>query len=103
MAAYLIGLIEVTDPKQYARYTQRTPEVIARFGGRFIVRGGRSLTLEGPQERRRVVVIEFPDFARAESFYRSAEYQQAKVFRAGAAEASFVLVDGHNDASAQPK
>lgn len=97
MAAYLIGLIEVTDPKQYAQYTQRTPEVIARFGGRFIVRGGKSLTLEGPQEKRRIVVIEFPDFARAEAFYRSAEYQQAKVFREGAAEASFMVVEGHSE------
>jgi uncharacterized protein (DUF1330 family) len=95
MAAYLIAFIEVTDPERYSQYTQRTPAAIAKFGGHFIVRGGKTLTLEGPQENRRVVVIEFPDFARAEGFYRSEEYQQAKVFREGAARASFVLVDGH--------
>jgi uncharacterized protein (DUF1330 family) len=95
MPAYIIAFIEVTDPQKYAQYAQRTPAAIEQFGGRFIVRGGKSLTLEGPQENRRIVVLEFPDFARAEAFYRSQEYQQAKVFREGAAKAAFVLVEGH--------
>jgi uncharacterized protein (DUF1330 family) len=94
MPAYLIAFLEVTDPQQYAQYTQRTPAAIARYGGRFIVRGGKTKTLEGPQEKRRVVVIEFPDFDRAEAFYNSEEYQQAKTFRGGAANANFVLVEG---------
>jgi uncharacterized protein (DUF1330 family) len=96
MPAYIIAFIEVTNPEKYAQYTQRTPAAIAKFGGKFIVRGGKTLTLEGPRENRRVVVIEFPDFARAELFYRSQEYQQAKVFRDGAAKASFIVVDGHS-------
>jgi uncharacterized protein (DUF1330 family) len=94
MPAYLIAFIEVTDPQQYAQYTQRTPAAIAKFGGRFIVRGGKTKTLEGPQEKRRVVVIEFPDFERAEAFFQSEEYQHAKGFRKGAAKATFVLVEG---------
>lgn len=98
MAAYLIAFIEVTDPKGYEQYKQRTPAVIAKYGGRFIARGGKTKTLEGAEEKRRAVIIEFPDFQRAEAFYNSSEYQEAKYFREGAATASFVLVDGWNPA-----
>jgi uncharacterized protein (DUF1330 family) len=50
--------------------------------------------LEGPQENRRVVVIEFPTFERARDFYHSEQYKQAKKIQAGAATASFILVEG---------
>jgi uncharacterized protein (DUF1330 family) len=58
--------------------------------------GGNTKTLEGPEEKRRVVILEFPDFQRAEAFFNSEEYQEAKSFREGAATASFILVDGWN-------
>jgi len=94
MPAYLIAMVNVTDAQRYAQYAQRTPAAIAKFGGRFIVRGGRSEVLEGQQRPGRVVVIEFPSFEKAQAFYHSPEYQEAKTFREGAAEASFILVDG---------
>ena len=71
-----------------------TPSIIAQFGGKFIARGGRTETLEGPQENRRVVLIEFPTFELASGFYHSQQYERTKTMRAGAATATFVLVDG---------
>jgi uncharacterized protein (DUF1330 family) len=94
MPAYAIVLIEVTDREQYSKYTQATPAVIAEFGGKFIVRGGKTVTLEGPEEKRRVVVIEFPSFERAQAFYQSAEYQETKKLRSGAAIGTFIVADG---------
>jgi uncharacterized protein (DUF1330 family) len=94
MPAYLIGRIDVTDTVRYREYTQITPSVIARFGGRFIVRGGEVLTLEGPQETRRVVILEFPSLEKAKEFFHSEDYAAAKKLRAGAALAEFILIDG---------
>jgi uncharacterized protein (DUF1330 family) len=94
VAAYIIAFIEVTDPARYELYKKLTPGAIARHGGKFIVRGGEKLTLEGPEENRRVVVLEFPTFEQAKTFYDSPEYRHAKSFREGAATASFLLVDG---------
>ena len=71
-----------------------TPSIIAQFGGNFIARGGKTETLEGPQENRRVVLIEFPTFKLSSAFYRSEQYEQTKKMRSGAATATFVLVDG---------
>jgi len=94
MAAYLIARVEVTNWEQYREYTKRTPAAIAKHGGRFIVRGGESLTLEGPAETRRIVVIEFPSLEQAKAFYHSPEYTEAKRFREGAAVGQFLVVDG---------
>jgi uncharacterized protein (DUF1330 family) len=95
MPAYLIARVHVTDPDRYQEYTKRTPAAIARYGGRFIVRGGAVTSLEGPPESDRVVVIEFPSVERAREFWSSPEYAEARSKRAGAATGQFILVDGY--------
>ncbi len=94
MPAYLIARVEVTDWSRYQEYTKATPGAIARFGGKFIVRGGKVETFEGPPETRRVVIIEFPSLDQAKAFYHSPEYAQAKKLREGAAIGQFLAVDG---------
>jgi len=96
MPAYLIARVSVSDPQQYKQYTDRTPGVIAKFGGKFIVRGGQIVNLEGPPESGRIVVIEFPSLEHVQAFYRSEEYQQIKKLRAGAATGSLIAVEGHS-------
>ena len=91
--AYILVQVEVTNPPQYAEYTKLSPAIIEKFGGRFLARGGRSTTLEGPPAPSRVVVIEFPSYERAQAFYNSPEYTAARKVRAGAAKAQFVLVE----------
>lgn len=92
--AYLLVQVEVTNPQQYGEYTKLSPGIIEKFGGRFLARGGRTATLEGPAAAGRVVVIEFPSFERAKAFYDSPEYVAARKVRAGAANAQMVLVEG---------
>ncbi len=94
MPAYIIGTIEVTDGARYREYMKVTPGIIARFGGKFIARGGEVVTLEGRQETRRVVIIEFPNLDQAKAFFHSDEYAEAKKLRAGAATAEFLAIDG---------
>ena len=94
MVAYIIAQVDVTDVEQYKQYTALTPAIIADHGGRFIVRGGRTVALEGEDDSRRVVVIEFPSLEQAEDFYKSPAYQKAKAMRAGAADARFIAVEG---------
>jgi uncharacterized protein (DUF1330 family) len=94
MAAYVIARVSVTDRDKYNQYTQVTPEIIAKYGGKFIVRGGQTVTLEGPPEKWRVVVLEFPDLEKAKEFYYSPEYAKARKIREGAALAQFVAVEG---------
>jgi uncharacterized protein (DUF1330 family) len=92
--AYVIVQVDVTNAQQYGEYAKLSPGIIEKFGGRFLARGGRTVTLEGAAARSRVVVVEFPSFERAQQFYSSPEYQAAKKVRDGAAAAQFVLVEG---------
>ena len=94
MAAYVIAMVEITDPERYRRYMAETPGIIAKFGGRFIIRGGEKVTLEGPAEQRRVAVIEFPTMEKAKEFYKCAEYQAAKRIREGAATLTLIAIQG---------
>ena len=94
MSAYIIARVEITDMDQYRKYMERTPDLVAEFGGRFLVRGGETVTLEGPQEDRRVVLLEFPSLDQARAFFDSPGYARAKELRVGAATASFIAVAG---------
>lgn len=91
---YIIAQVDVTNARQYAEYAKLTPALIEQAGGRFIARGGRTATLEGPAARSRVVIIEFPSFERAQEFFNSPGYMAARKLREGAATAQFVLVEG---------
>jgi uncharacterized protein (DUF1330 family) len=94
MPAYLIARIEVTDWERYRQYVEATPGVISRYGGKFIIRGGQTVVLEGEPETRRLVVIEFPTLERAKQFYDSPEYTRVKQLRVGAALGQFLAVEG---------
>lgn len=94
MAAYVIAIVEVTDPVKYEDYKKLTPGAIAKHGGRFVVRGGASATLEGDWRPGRIVVIEFPSLDAAKRFYDSPEYLEARRARAGAAAMQLIAVEG---------
>ncbi|MEJ2099238.1 MAG: DUF1330 domain-containing protein [Desulfobacterales bacterium] len=94
MAAYMIARVNVTDWDKYKQYMKVTPGIISKYGGKFIVRGGQIVTLEGPEEKWRIVIAEFPDLEKAKEFYYSPDYADAKKIREGAALAQFVAVEG---------
>jgi uncharacterized protein (DUF1330 family) len=94
MAAYVIGDVEVKDPEGYKQYTSKVLATIERHGGRFLVRGGPHHSLEGKWQPHRVVVIEFPNMAALEAWYRSSDYGPLVKIRQRFSEGSLVAVEG---------
>ena len=94
MSAYLIAMVRVDDPETYKKYTARTPDIIAKHGGRFLVRGGPIETLEGEAFKDRMVIVEFPSAQAAQAFYESPEYQEIASFRTASSESVFLLAQG---------
>jgi uncharacterized protein (DUF1330 family) len=90
---YWIAHVTVTDMDAYQLYRAQVPEILARFGGRFVVRGGAQSIPEG-DVRPRTVVIEFPSLQAAQDCYHSAEYQAAKRLRTNASEGDICIVEG---------
>ena len=94
MSAYVVVDVEVTDPAAFDEYRQQVPATIARYGGRYIVRGGQTQTLEGDWDPKRVVILEFPDRAAARAWWSSQEYAGAKALRQRCARTQLIIVDG---------
>lgn len=92
--AYWVAHIDIDDPETYARYRAANAEAFAKYGARFIVRGGAQSELEG-KTRGRTVVIEFPDLKAATECYHSPEYQAAKAIRDPVSTGDLVIVEGY--------
>ncbi len=94
MPAYVIAHVDVTDPVKYDDYKRLVPASLAKYGGRFLVRGPVPEVLEGAWDPKRLVIVEFPSIEQARAWYKSSEYAPAKALRQAASEGTFVLLEG---------
>jgi uncharacterized protein (DUF1330 family) len=94
MAAYVINDMEITDPALFEEYKTLSPASVAQYGGRFLVRGGRTETLEGTWSPKRLVVLEFPTLEQARTWLNSPEYAPAKQLRQRSSRSNIVVVEG---------
>ena len=95
MAAYVIVNVSTTNPSEYEEYKKMAQEAVARFGGRYIVRGGKMNVLEGSWTPTRVVILEFESFDNAREWWESEAYGPAKALRQRISTTDMVLVDGY--------
>ena len=94
MAGYLIAEIEVHDPALFEEYRKLVPATIAKYGGKYLVRGGATDTLEGDWAPARLVMLEFPTLEQARKWYHSAEYKPLLAMRLKAAKSKAILAEG---------
>jgi uncharacterized protein (DUF1330 family) len=94
MAAYIVVDIDVHDSPGLEEYRRVVPATIAKYGGRFVVRGGAFQVLEGTWQPKRMVILEFPSTEQARRWYDSEEYRPLKARRLEASTANLVLVEG---------
>jgi uncharacterized protein (DUF1330 family) len=93
--SYAIGhLRNVRFGSEIAEYLRRIDATLEPYGGRFLVHGMQHEVLEGDWPGD-LIVIEFPDRARAESWYRSDAYRAILPLRTRNADGSVILVDGN--------
>ena len=91
---YVIAEITVTDPDAYKQYAATVAPIAAKFGGKYLVRGGQTVAVEGDPPGGRIVVIEFDNLAAARAFEDSSEYQAVAPLRHKAARSRVFLVEG---------
>ena len=94
MTAYVILDIDVHDPAQYEEYKKLSPASITTYGGKFIVRGGKTETLEGDWSPSRLVVLQFESVERAKAWINSEEYREARAMRHKTSTSQAVVVEG---------
>jgi len=92
---YWIARVDVKNEEAYKPYTAANPAIFKKYGGRFLVRGGKFDVTEG-SSRARNVVIEFPDYAAALACYRSPEYQENIKVRLPHSTIELIVIEGYD-------
>ena len=90
-------VIEITvhDAEMYAHYVALVEDIITRYGGKYLVRGGQITALAGGWEPERVVVIAFPDREAILRCLSSDEYQELAQWREHSTQSKAIIVDGY--------
>jgi uncharacterized protein (DUF1330 family) len=91
---YWVIRADVTDMERYKAYMAANAGPLAKYGARFLARGGRSETVEG-SSRSRNTVIEFPSYQAALDCWNSPEYQAAIKLRQPVSTLDLVVVEGY--------
>jgi uncharacterized protein (DUF1330 family) len=92
--AYVIAEIQVTDPTGYQEYLAAISPIVERFGGTYLVRGGKTMPVEGLEPNGRIVVIAFPSFSAARAFEDAPESVAAGKIRHRTAKSRIFVVEG---------
>jgi uncharacterized protein (DUF1330 family) len=92
---YWIARVDVHNADAYKNYVASNGVAFAKYGARFLVRGGSFETTLGTS-RARNVVIEFPSYEVAMECWRSPEYQEARAKQEGGAEIDMVVIEGYD-------
>ena len=94
MAAYVVVQVDVTDPVRYADYRKMVPASLEKYGGRFLVRGGKTHTMEGDWAPKSFVLVEFPTVEQAKAWWASPEYAEAKALRQATSDSQLIIAEG---------
>ena len=75
------------------KYAAKATDAISKYSGKFLVRGGKNIALEGNRSPR-TVIVEFPTFEEAVKCYNSDEYQKAHDILKGSVKRNLQIIEG---------
>ena len=99
MPAYIIVEIDVIDPIEYEEYKRQASATVHQYGGKYIVRGGKTEVLEGDWQPKRIVILQFESLARAKEWLNCEEYHEPRKLRHKTAKTNMILVEGFDDST----
>ena len=99
MSAYIIVEIDITEPVGYEEYKRQAAATVHKYGGKYIVRGGRTEVLEGDWQPKRIVILEFESLERAQEWLNCEEYREPRKLRHKTAKTNMILVEGFDDST----
>lgn len=90
---YWVAQVDVQNMDGYQNYLQANGPALAKFGARFLIRGGQFEVAEG-RSRSRHVVVEFPSYEAAKACWKSPEYLAAKTMQQSGATIDLIIIEG---------
>ena len=89
-------IIEITilNHELYAKYVEKVPEIVKKYGGRYLVRGGEVIPMFGNWDPERIVLIEFDTVENLRNCFNSSEYLEIGPFREHSTITKSIIVNG---------
>ena len=94
MSAYIIAQVNITNKELYEEYKKNAAPLVTKFGGKFLVRGGKFEKLLGNWDYERTVIIEFPSYEQALKWYDSEEYRLVRKIREKNSLGNVIIIKG---------
>ena len=95
MSVYMIVEIKIRNKDLYSRYVELVPEIVNKYGGRYMARGGKVTPLSGNWNPERIILIEFETIEQLQKCFTSSEYLQIAPFREQSTISRSIIVDGY--------
>jgi uncharacterized protein (DUF1330 family) len=93
LPGYVVAEVDVTDPATFQKYAEKAPGTIAASNGHYIIRGGKSMSIEG-EPPKRFVVIAFDSVEKAKAWEDSPAYEAIKPIRHSSAKSRVFIIEG---------
>ena len=94
MACYLVADMRISDAELFREFVEAVPATVEKYGGRYLIRGGKFEVAQGDWTPDRVVVIEFGSMDQAKAWYDSPEFEGPKQTLARSSNSNFIFVEG---------
>jgi len=95
MSVYVVNEIVVTEPERFQTYADQVPAILARYGGRYVIRGGAPERVDGPSPPDKLVVLRFESREAARAWRNSPEYLAILPIREATSTSRVYIVDGY--------
>ena len=94
MAGYFIVQINITNPENYKKYIDKVTPIVKKFGGEYIIRGGKLENVEGTWAYQRTVVLKFPTYDMVKKWHNSEEYRPIRKIREDNSNCNAIIIEG---------
>ena len=91
---YIITEVEIIDQAKFNEFAPKASASLAKFGGKYLIRGGRTAALEGGEAPKRIVVTVFDSMEKAEAYRKSPDWMALEPLRKQAAKGRAFAVEG---------
>jgi len=93
-AGYVIAQLKIINPESYKEYIEKVTDVIKKFGGEYLARGGEHQVFEGEDNFPRIIILKFPSYEKALEWYNSEEYKPVRQIRLDNSVGNLIIVKG---------
>jgi uncharacterized protein (DUF1330 family) len=94
MSVYMIAEITIKNSELYSRYAEQVPQVVDKYGGRYLTRGGKVMPLSSNWNPERIILLEFETIEQLQKCFESPEYLEIAPLREQSTISKSIVVEG---------